>query len=85
MTIVLAVFRNGKAIETKDEEILEFLGSIWYVCLNNSFQKIHIGKKICENTCNIVWKLKICVWNYLPNGPLNFSSEKTKKGTHAVL
>ena len=39
-------------------------GSVWYLCLNNSFQfflKIHVGEKICKNTYNVVYKLKICV------------------------
>ena len=25
---------------------------------------------MCESTCNVIWKLKICVWNYVPNNPL---------------
>ena len=31
--------------------------AVWYACLNNSFQfflSIHMGKKVYENTCNVV-------------------------------
>ena len=30
-------------------------------CCLKIFVEIHVGEKMCENTCNIVEKLKTCV------------------------
>ena len=37
-------------------------------CLK-TLMKIRVDEKMCENTWNVVWRLKMIVWKYKPNTP----------------
>ena len=39
-------------------------------CCLKSFVEIRVGEKVCGNTWNVVWKLKMVVWKHKPNTPL---------------
>ena len=47
--------------------VQEVQGPVWYMYLKienyylKTFVKIRVGEKMCENTCNVVKKLKIIV------------------------
>ena len=67
---------------TKNKQIIKknkLKGSVWYIYLKTetyclkTFVKIHVGEKVCENTWNVVWRLKMIVWKYKPNTPQRHS------------
>ena len=55
---------------------------VWYMCFKTencclkTFMEILVGKKVCENTRNVIYKLKMIIWKHKPNTPKATEIEK---------